>query len=190
MGKLPDERVRQELSDLLWACKLSVRYHKARLSFYQLWADRLSIISVVSGGAAFASAIAKLPDAYVVTASLIVAVAQAIDLVVSPAKKARLHSDLARRFITLEQKALREEMCISDPALLKLESERLEIELEEPPVLGWLSIQMDNEVDAALNGESAQPRPIGFWARLFMNYCDVGDSSKTRLPQSHAEKPS
>ncbi|WP_413220141.1 hypothetical protein [Tritonibacter mobilis] len=169
---------RLDWAKLVFSLRRSSRYHRARERFFDSWARRISFFSVVTGTAAFTSVMADFGQAWSAGAALAVAVAQAVDLVASPSKNAKLHADLARRFIVLEQKALKVEFELSDRNVTQLQSERLDIELEEPPVLRWLNIKMHNEVNRAEHGIETLPQPIPWYQAWVIDYFDIVDPSK------------
>lgn len=171
------EAIQGEFSELLFAVRRSTRYHRARMRFFDLWATMIQLISVVSATAAFSAVYAELPKDIALAAASILALAQAIELVIAPSKSARLHSDLARRFISLEKLCIKEELGLDDQKLLALENERLEIELEEPPLKKWLNVRVHNEMDLAENGKDATPYPIRRYQRLFIQLADIDDIS-------------
>lgn len=100
-----------------------------------------------------------------------VAVIAALDLVVGTARKARLHDDLARRFIMIEKAMVLVEE--PDAALVrKYTAERLEIEADEPPVYRVLDVLCRNELMRAMGYKPDQLSPVSRPQRLLAHFVD------------------
>jgi hypothetical protein len=129
---------------LLFDIRRSVRYHMRRCRFFDLFHSTASAVGVIAGSAAVFTALSGLGKTWTIAAAAMVAIISALDLVVGASSMARLHNDLARKFIQLEK-----EMTISDELsekkLRQFISRRLEIEMEEPPVLRCLDCLARNE---------------------------------------------
>ncbi len=167
-----------EFADFLFGIRRSSRYHRARMRFFDIWADAITVASVIGGTAAFSSILAKFPIEWALYFSAFVAVMQAIDLVFSPGKNARSHSNFARRYINLQQKSLTAEISLSDVKMAELVFERLEIELDEPSTRKWLSIKMHNELDLVEHKGAASPYKIPPVQSALMQYIDIYDVTK------------
>ncbi len=145
-----EDPLEERWKDLFFGVQRSVRYHNARRGFY----DRLHVIAssagVIFGSAAFVSSLEEI-GAHVAVAPIaaaIVTVFATIDLVTGTTKKARLHEDLSRRFIGLEQSMV----AVDNPSesdLRKLTIERLAIERDEPPPYRVLDLACHNELARA-----------------------------------------
>ena len=169
-----------DFSILLFSIKISSRYHRSRERFWDGWSDIFSIVSVVSGTGAFASVLAELPSQYALSFSFTVALVQAFQLILVPSKKARRHSDLARQFLNLEQKAIAAEFGVDDKKVAELTTERLAIEAAEPPNKRWLLVHFNNELERAEHGEAAKPYVIPTFHRWVMNYRDFWDVTQAK----------
>ena len=87
-------------------------------------------------------------------------------------KAARLHSDLARRFIELEKEFLPEK-ATTRAELDRLEAARLTIEADEPPILRILDSVCHNELLRAMGYEDEVFLKIFWFQRLFANFIDI-----------------
>ena len=132
---------------LLFDVRRSVRYHNRRRAFFDRTSMLNTAVSLVFGSAAAASVLGDRTW-LAVASGFFVTLCSSIDLVVGSAQKARLHFDLARRFIELEKQLL----AVSKDdhsAICALEQVRLTIESDEPPVYRALDLLCRNEQIAA-----------------------------------------
>jgi len=134
-----------------------------REAFYDAWHKATSAVAVISGSAAVGALLSDLNNHLAIYAAAAVAVFSAIDLVVGTAAKARLHNDLRRRFLVLEQKLVTQE-----DALDRLGAEYLVIEADEPPVLRALDTICYNDLLQAQGYSSDDDLyvPIRWYQRL------------------------
>ena len=171
-----------EFDYLLFSIRRSIRYHRARMRYYDTVSKLFTITSVISGTAVFASVLAKASQEITLITSAIVALSQACELVLSPSKEARLHSDLARRFISLEQQALLLEFDLNDRKVADLTNGRLDIEMDEPPTLKWLSLKIHNELEKSEHGDHAPPpyriNPLQKLLIQFGDFFDVANAKR------------
>src|SRR5712691_9855656 len=95
---------KEEYQKLLFSVRLSIRYHIRRRMFFDTTYQYIRCLLVIFGSATFVAAVSNnLGAPYTAVIALVVTISSAISLVMEPARKARLHDDLARRFITLER---------------------------------------------------------------------------------------
>ncbi|MDM4768638.1 hypothetical protein [Solimonas sp. SE-A11] len=153
-------------SDLLFHVRRSVRYHMRRQAFFERWHRLTGWISVVSGSAAAASLIGDASgNSIALTASLIVAAVQSLDLFYTPSEMARRHSEYRRRFIELESGMV----CTpesSDADLRKCKESRLAIEAEEPPLLTTLNLICHNEMLVAMGFDRREPKDKDLFSEI------------------------
>ncbi|MEQ1656774.1 MAG: hypothetical protein ABL960_13850 [Nitrospira sp.] len=138
------EDLKSDQYALLFGTRRSVRYHMRRCRFFDQFHSFTNAIGVIAGSSAIFSALQDYPYIAACSAAL-VAVASAIDLVVGTGAMARLHNDLAKKFIHLEK----EIVLAGEPtegSLRKFTACRLEIEAEEPPILRTLDRLCHNEM--------------------------------------------
>lgn len=174
-----DDAEAKEHHGLLFDVRRSVRYHNRRRAFFDRMSMLNTAISLVFGSAAAASVLGDR-TILAVSSGLIVTVCSSIDLVVGSAQKARLHYDLARRFIELEKQLVA--MSPEDSsALCALKQTRLSIEADEPPVYRALDLLCRNEQLAA-DGWKRKKNPEQFseltrcqrWTSQFLMWSDLG----------------
>jgi len=171
---MADNSLIAERHGLLFDVRRSVRYHNRRRAFY----DRLSIfnswIGVVFGSATVMALLADLGQQWAAVAAAVISLVAAFDLVIGTAKQARLHSDLARRFIVLEKKILAKQSPSAED-LASFTQDRLDIEMEEPPILRVLDALCYREQMRSMDYSKEQlPPPVGFFQRLFAQWFDIG----------------
>jgi hypothetical protein len=161
----------RKLYQLLFDVRRSVRYHNRRRMFF----DRLNLFnsaaSLIGGSAAVAGVLGDR-TAVSLIAGVAVSIFACLDLVVGTAQKARLHSDLARRFISLEKQLVA--ATVADATqMIAFEQERLTIEADEPPVMRVLDCLCHNEQLKAL-GRANEQAMIGRFQRIMAQWWDVG----------------
>ena len=141
-----EERLEDRKYELLFDIRRSVRYHDHRRSFYLRLHSFSNLLTLILGSTAISAAFSEVglawmrwaaPGAIVILASF--------DRVVGTVGKATLHSDLYRRFIRL-QKRIQSARPIKTEFLDEIETEMLDIELEEPPVYHALNRACHNEL--------------------------------------------
>lgn len=182
------EQILIERRRLLFGVRRSVRYHSRRRQFfdrYRLWTSALSIIF---GSATIYLALSSLDPRYTVAAAAVVTVLSGVDLVIGSARMARLHEDLYRQFINLEQKIISvSESEFTEQDLKHLSSERLTIEANEPPIKRVLDATCHNELLRALGydpvKDADQYAEIKWYQRAFAQFFDF---SGYRMKRSKA----
>ena len=151
---------KKELDLLLTDVRRSVRYHMYRRRHYEGRHRLVSSISTISGSAIVAVLWTKapIPSFIPIVIAIVVTIISVWDLASQTVSMARLHSDLARKFIELEQKLMvmiphlgtsSYDMASSVFDMPKAQAERLMIESEEPPIYRLLDVICHNEtIDA------------------------------------------
>ncbi len=140
-----NDALNKSVRKLLFAVRRSRRYHQARRRFFDRWNTITNAISFVFGSVAIYTVLA-LADKPIITILLAatVSLASVLNFVFGTTRKARLHHDLARDFITLESRILG----VEDPTHADLKqwtARRHEIEANELPVKEVLDILMHNK---------------------------------------------
>lgn len=170
--------------NLLFAVRRSVRYHRRR----ERWLDGAhnlgALAAAVFGSATIAALLADINPLLVTIAAAVTAFAGAIELVFGFAKKARLHSELARDFIGLEQDLVRAGEDLSESNLRAFVARRLGIESREPPALRVLDAMCHDELVTALGIEARQRSDPKWYQRWLANIVDVG-AQNLRKHASH-----
>jgi len=153
----------------LFDIRRSVRYHMKRCRFYDSFHDVITALNVMLGVSAIYSLLSNLLTTN--TIAMIVSFISAmgvIDLVIGTSRKARVHNDLANKFIDLEQYMLGK----GEESLKRVISKRLEIEKTEPPVLSVLDVICHNEQVLADGYDKKYLQNIGWGQRLLSNFID------------------
>jgi hypothetical protein len=158
----------------LFGIRRSVRYHNCRRVHFDRLSNLSSLISILFGSASIASLLATGGKLVPLVASVIVTISSALNLVVGPTRRARDHSDLAKRFVTLEK----EIVGVSVPTnehLRQWMQQRLEIEKDEPPVLKVLDSVCHNDQLRALGYGPEHFVEISPVQRLLAQFKDLSD---------------
>lgn len=174
----PDEGS-QEYKDYLWEQRLyvlekaetSTLYHRKRERFFAL-CDRLSKAgSLIAGSAAFSSLLATAQEKSI--AGLFVAISTLPGLVFAWNDKARLHSELAQKFLLIEAEiAAIGKSKFTEDHLNDWLARLITIEISEPPTLTVLIAYCTNQVLIS-NGKQKDVTKISFWQRVFMQIWDM-----------------
>jgi hypothetical protein len=113
-------------------------------------------------------------DLLVVISGAVVTLFSALNLVVGTVRMARLHEDLARKFVDLE-KDIVVAGDLSENAYRTFCAKRLEIERDEPPVLRVLDSICHNELLRAMGYDRTHYVEIAWYQRLLAQFVDVRD---------------
>lgn len=133
----------QPMWELLFAVRLSIRYHDRRKRFFAGLHRCTSAAGVLLGSAAAAAFLGTLSSQVGLYAALGVTAVTSIDLVIGFATAATTHHDLKNRFIALEQDIIDAH---DDTHLGEHQRRRLEIEKDEPPIRRALCSLVHNEL--------------------------------------------
>lgn len=167
-----------DLSDLLFGVRRSIRYHTRRWRFYDRVSSWCKFLSVLGGTAAISVVLAKFGSEWTISSAAVVVFFSSLDLVIGSAQKARLHNDFSRQFVELEKDILiKEGMTTSD--IKGFTARRLEIEAQEPPPLRILDMICHNELCRAMGYSEKHQVTIKWYQRLFCQIIDLGDYSIT-----------
>ena len=169
----PTDESDRRYSDLLFGVQRSVRYHRRR----ERWlngAHHIGALVIAAFGPATAVGLMAEFEPLPVIAVVATAIAGAVRLVIGLAKKARLHSELARDFIGLERDLVRAGEEISESDRRRFVVRRLDIESKEPPVLRVLDAMCHDEIITALGYDESQRSDPDFFQRCLANIVDVG----------------
>lgn len=162
--------------NLLFGVRRSIRYHSRRRMFFDRWQTVTSAVSVVFGSATVVTILGANSPKFAVMAAVVVTLASAVDLVVGTAKAARDHSDLAKRFISLEQ-AINGTQELDERTITQLENSRLDIEKDEPPVLRVLDTLCHNELMRAMGYDHHDFKRVAWYQRFFAQFFDFREYS-------------
>jgi hypothetical protein len=168
--------VAADLHDLLVGVRRSVRSHHRRRRFFDNLYRSKTALTLLAGSATMGTILASMPQALQSIAAALVIVIPTLKLVLGATTKARLHADLARRFLDLER-AMTLAKDPTDDDLRLWTAQRLLIEAEEPPILRVLDILCHNALLLALDYPRAELCDVPWWKRWlapFMNVADEG----------------
>ncbi|MCA1860909.1 hypothetical protein LE191_12430 [Janthinobacterium sp. HSC-3S05] len=165
--------------DFLWNERLYVLakaetsslYHRKRERFFAL-CDRLSkASSLIAGTAAFSSLVATAEAKSV--AGLFVAISTLPGLVLAWNDRARLHAELAQKYLIIEAEiALAGKRNFTEDQLNGWLARLITIEISEPPTLTVLIAYCYNQI-LITNDRQNEVIEISFWQRFFMHICDM-----------------
>lgn len=171
-----DDDLDKKSHDLLFGIRRSVRYHNRRRLFFDRFHKITVSLSLIFGSVTVSIALSQVARPVVSVFAALVAVFAAIDLVFDAPQFARIHNDLARRFIDLER-----EMVVlpslSEEDIRNFTARRLEIEADEPPVLRVLNILCHNELMRAMGYADDLLVKISWPKRVLCHFCDLNDAS-------------
>jgi len=134
----------QTWDDLLFAVRLSVRYHSKRAAYYGFLTKLVTAISMILGSGTIASVV-KSKEILSMVFGGTISVASIISLVFGFSSKEILHLELMRKFSDLE-KSMIAEKTPSEELLRQKTAERLAIEAGEPKTVTTLALLCHNEV--------------------------------------------
>jgi len=169
---------------LLFDVRRSVRYHDRRVYFFERWHSVTSVLTILLSGSVLLQIAGDSfePPFWLRLISFSAAILASIDMVISYSKMADLHKRLKRRYCELE-------ICIVSAKSAKeldgCHSERLSIEIDEPPVYRALDLLCRNELMSAMGYETdeADYRELSLFKRLTCHlhtWPDIGRKIKRR----------
>ena len=180
----PTDALRDRYEKLLFATRRMVRYHRHRESFLDRVHHASAFLTVFSGSATVATALAKAEWAVLLMA-LATAFLSAHEIVFQSARKARLHDGLARDWIAFEQDVRRARPQLTDEVLIELQARRLEIEANEPPPFRVLDAMCHDEMVTAMGYSASQRSNVTFVQRLLCNLVDFRPSRIRKSADAH-----
>jgi len=154
---------------VLYRVQLSTLYHRKRERFLAFLDRAVSAIAIVGGSAAFAN---LGGPGYAKLAAAVIALTSTIGLVFGLGERARRHSELARQFLDLEaQMILAGERDFSEADVNRWDATVRAIEASEPPTLGALVVQCQNEL-ARVREQPDKIVVLNWRQRLLMHFVD------------------
>ena len=144
------EEISRERHKLFFAVRRSVRYHTKRRQFFGSLGRFFKFFTLIGGLGTVTTLLAKAGEGWTLLYGTLAGLFSIIDLVIGTDELARLHTDLAVEFITLERQMVLAGKEISDKQLAEFTELRLGIEAKEPPVLHILNIICHNELLTAM----------------------------------------
>lgn len=164
--------------DLIFDIRRSVRYHTKRRQFFGRLGKFIKVFTVIGGLGTVTTLLTKAGELWTLAYGTLAGISSIIDLVIGTDEMARLHSDLAREFITLERRMVLAGNEITDKQLAEFIDQRLEIESKEPPVLHVLNVICHNELAKAMGyPKSEQSKKLTRLQIFFAPFCDISAHS-------------
>lgn len=151
--------------EAVYNMRVSVIYHLKRERWFDMLDRWCTLLTALSATAAV-GALLKEAEGATLAVALFTAVLSLLPLVVNFAQKARHHAQLAAEFRRLRAEAERVGQRWTEEQCDQFASRVLDIEASEPPPLGALVIQCQNELASAL-GKPADRNPLRFYERWF-----------------------
>jgi len=177
------ERLDEKLYALLFGVRRSIRYHNRRRMFFDRFNLITKALSVVFGSATIYTVLSQTSPKATIGAAAIVTLFSALDLVVGTVRMARLHDDLARRFIALEKEIV-QTIHPTEENLARFTAQRLDIEADEPPVYRVLDALCHNELARAEGHPQEEFAKIRLYQRWFAQFFDIGEHRIHKYGQS------
>ena len=181
-----DEKRKLEYSDLIFGVRRSIRYHVRRRAFFEFLNTLSTAAALIFGSATIATLIGNLGNGWTFGVAAVVTVTSAINLVVGSTRRAQLHWDLARKFLSLEKDLVSHGKGLTDEKLASLTACRLDIEAEEPPKLQVLDTLCHNELMRAMGYPKSEHVPVTWYQRWLANLMDVRAHSLHAPPTTQA----
>lgn len=181
--------VPSEFNDLMFHVRCSVKYHAERRRFYENVSNFVLFFALVCNTATMASLLDFLGGqqdgvAWVgFVPSIAVMLALGFGLVLRVSSKANDHNDLKRRFIRLQQDMERHGS--EEGRLASWKAERLDIEMDEPPINRVVQAKCYNEVVKSLTTLSdAQKAYVKLhWKHRLFGWCTRAFDGSLNLEQ-------
>lgn len=176
---------------LIFSLEVSLRYHKAREAHLSGYIRFVSWANVVGGSAVVGNLIGQggLAESFILLIGVALTAINGHVVTSGVGERQRLHSDLARRFATLQFKI--EKACEDETGLLSeavYRQERREIEHDEPAIYCALQDVKYNEVCVALGLGREHLIKVSPINRAFRNYIRFERECAVKVPESETEK--
>jgi hypothetical protein len=150
----------------LFGVQRSIRYHARRQAFYDFWNTLTNATSIILGAGTVAALVNTSSFAMELRLwfPVVITLVSTLNLVWGTARAARLHNDLYRRFVALEQE-ITSAAQIDDATLRAFQTKRLTIEADEPPTKFAVDVLCHNELARAIGSNDYYQ--VRFWQRWF-----------------------
>lgn len=168
--------LKDEKSALLFGVRRSIRYHNRRRMFFDRWNLTTSALSVIFGSATIYGVLRTGGETLALAAATLVTILSSINLVIGTVRMARLHEDLARRFIDLE-KAIILAGDFNAEQYATFVANRLDIEACEPPILRVLDSMCHNEMMRSMGFPPDHPEYVKITGlqRICAQFLDIAE---------------
>ena len=151
--------------EVVYNISLGARYHMARQQFFGKWHKVTSALSLAFSTSAVATLMSNTKVGMVCAA--IVAVLQALDLVIETRKNSELHNELRREYLSLETELYHHPEGLTDAEYSNFQTRIKAIELKEPPIMRTVLLLSKNDVHSVFGLEGKAE--ISWWKRQFAN---------------------
>ena len=181
--------IRAKYHYLLFDVRRSIRYHQRRRRYFDARSRITNATPIILGSTVVASSFINVIGKESLSIALALVAGFVIwDMVSGTVMMARLHWDLARRFIALEKhlvglKEPKEEHVIEATGMY------LDIEADEPPVLRVLNLLCFNEVVLGEGYPVTELYDVPFRKRLIAQLFNVDDSSICKVTNKDQPDP-
>lgn len=185
--------MQEQYHKLLFGVRRSIRYHLRRCRFFDSIARATSGASLVFGSSTLAMWVEGISTPWLAVLPALVGAASILALVYEAPRMARLHSELARRFIELEQRMTLaptpdEVSAEYDRYLEQFAAQKLAIELDEPPIHRVLDLLCRNELILAEGHDPAHLYRASRFERLTAQLLHL-TPKLSHMPVAHAPEP-
>ena len=149
-----------------FAVQRALKYHLRRQAFYDSWNNVTNGAGILLGAGTVVALVQNV-NALAVASSVAITVLSTFNVVWGTSRRARLHSDLHRRYAGLEKKIVSAEK-IDEHTCRTARAERLVIEADEPPTMFVVSVLSHNDVARATGAGDYFQVPL--WQRWLAHF--------------------
>lgn len=177
-----EKKLQADNHKLLFAIRLSGRYHDHRRRFYELWNTfTVATVTLLSSVAATILMGKLSPEWISIAIAGSASILGILDLAVSTARRAVDHTDLSRRFTRLEERFAGGDLNTKE--LGEATRERLAIEASEPPALDLLRVFCHLELRVAYGYPEQMPK-MPWYRRALMHFLNQTQYAHSLRPQN------
>ncbi|MDB6064205.1 MAG: hypothetical protein JWR26_413 [Pedosphaera sp.] len=159
--------------ELLFGVRRSIRYHTSRKRFFDRFRKFITFLTAALGVTTLTMLLSNIQPIWPMVTAVLVSLFATIDLILNTAEGARLHGELARRFIELEMDIVLAGETLDDAQLRQFAGRRLRISMEEPPIMRVLDCVCHNELVEAMGHGSIYEVKVTRTQRFFANFWDI-----------------
>ena len=167
----------------------SLRYYAAMRSRCELWAFAVQALCILTSASFFVVAVAKISETAVRTLAFSASVCLSLSLAERASRRADWYLQKRRDFSELLGLVPEDEGAFTVALLEDLRRRRLELEADEPPLYGYLSVLCHNEVCEAV-GAPEQKVHMSWWQRNVLRFLPVSYESRAAGGGTGTKPPS